>query len=144
MTSDLKHCQATPSWKISVPVSFVEIDNGDSWQAHADTRVVFVSSMKVVSAGTPVPASALRATAARRLGPDPEGGRYDLEGSDVQGDAQIVRKTEGLELKGFACADGIVATCVINFDRDDQREWAVATWRSLRPSSAKRPWWRFW
>jgi hypothetical protein len=145
--SDLKHCQATPSWTISVPVDFAEIDNGDSWQAHADTRSVYVSSVKVAEAGSPVSSTALRATVARKLAPQSAAERHNLDESGVQGDAQILRTATGFELRGFACTDGVVATCVINFDHEDHREWAIGIWRSLRPvprSVKANPWWRFW
>jgi hypothetical protein len=135
MTSDMKRCQATPSWTISVPSDFSAIDNGDSWQAHADTRVVYVSSMKVESAGSPVLATVLRATLARSLEPASEGERHQLEEPGVVGDAQIISTPEGFELKGFACTDGELATCVISFEQGDHREWAVSTWQSLRPGS---------
>jgi hypothetical protein len=147
MTSELKHCQATPTWTISVPVDFAEIHNGDSWQAHAGSRVVYVSSMKVTNGETPVPAAALLATAARKLAPASDAERHRRDEADVQGDAQVISMAAGLELKGFACADGSVATCLIHFDQLDDREWAVTTWRSLRPVASpaeRRPWWRFW
>lgn len=136
MTSDMKRCQATPSWTISVPADFSAIDNGDSWQADADTRVVYVSSMKVESAGSPVLATVLRAALARSLEPASEGERHQLEEPGVVGDAQISSTPEGFELKGFACSDGELATCVISFEHGDHRQWAVSTWQSLRPGSS--------
>ena len=147
MTSQTKHCQATPSWSIFVPTDFVEVHNADSWQAHAGPRIVYVSSMKVANGENRAPAAALRVMAARKLAPPSEVERYPRDEVEVQGDAQITSSATGFELKGFACADGNVATCVINFDHDDDRDWAIATWRSLQPASlpAKpRPWWRFW
>ena len=136
MTSDTKRCQATPSWTISVPSDFTAIDNGDSWQAHADTRVLYVSSMKVQNGGAPIPATVLRATLARSLEPAAADERHQLEESGVVGDAQIIRTPQGFELKGFACTDGDLATCVISFEQDEHRDWAVSTWRSLRPASS--------
>jgi hypothetical protein len=132
----MKRCQATPSWTISVPLDFITIDNGDSWQAHADTRVVYVSSMTVETGGSAVLAPVLRATLARSLEPASEGERHELQESGVVGDAQIISTADGFELKGFACTDGDLATCVISFEQRDHREWAVSTWQSLRPASS--------
>lgn len=134
--SDMKRCQATPTWTISVPSDFTAIDNGDSWQAQDDTRVVYVSSMKVANGGSPVPATVLRASLARSLEPASADERYQLEEPGVAGDAQIISTADGFELKGFACTDGDLATCVISFEQGDHREWAVSTWQSLRPTSA--------
>lgn len=134
MTSDMKRCQASPSWTISVPLDFSAIDNGDSWQAHADTRVVYVSSMKVANGGSPVPAAVLRTSLGRSLEPASAGELHQLEESGVVGDAQITRTPDGFELKGFACIDGELATCVISFEQGDHSEWAVSTWQSLRPA----------
>jgi hypothetical protein len=143
MTPDKKVCQATPSWRISVPTDFVEIQNGDSWQSHADTRVVYVSSMKVGNRSAPALAATLLATAARGLAPPSEVERYRFEEAGVVGEAQIAQTADGFELKGVACVDGNVATCVINFERRDQQDWAISTWRSLQ-GATPRPWWRVW
>lgn len=146
MTSDVKHCQATPTWTITVPAHFAEVDNGDSWQCHADTRTIYVSSMKVANGSSPVPATALRDLAARKLGQPREVERLQFVGSGVEGDAQITTTGTGFELKGFACVDGGVATCVISFEQLTDRDWAVDTWQSLRPISVAKPraWWRIW
>src|SRR3954468_16383456 len=135
MISDTKRSQATPSWTIAIPPDFSTIDNADSWQAHADTRVVYVSSIKVENGGSPVLATVLRAAVARSLEPASEGARHQLEESGVLGDAQISSTATGFELKGFACSDGELATCVISFEQGDHREWAVSTWQSLRLAS---------
>jgi hypothetical protein len=144
---EVKSCRATGNWVLLVPANFEELNNGDSWQAHADTRTVYVSSMKAASGGSPVPVAALRATVSRKLGPPSAGERHDFAEAGVEGEAQVTSTDAGFELKGFTCVDGCVATCLISFQQPDQRDWALATWRSLQPLDAAvktKPWWRFW
>jgi len=103
--------------------------------------------MKVANGGSPVPATSLRATVERKLAPHSEAERHHFDGSSAVGDAQIICTATGFELKGFMCTDGCVATCAINFPHGEHREWAIATWKSLRPvPSAEKPksWWRIW
>ena len=147
MANDAKLCRATGSWAITVPATFEEVNNGDSWQAHADTRIVYVSSMNVTTGASRVSAASLRATVSRRLAPPSEVERHQFTESGVEGEAQISGIDGAFELKGFTCVDGCVATCVINFGQAQHRDWALATWRSLQPHAAgatPRPWWRFW
>jgi hypothetical protein len=147
MTSDVKQCRATGSWAILVPANFEEVNNDDSWQAHADTRFVYVSSIKVGGEDSPVPVASLRTTVSLKLAPSSEVERHQFAESGVEGEAQITSTKAGLELKGFTCVDGCVATCVISFEQSQHRDWALATWKSLRPlADAPRPnhWWRFW
>jgi len=146
MTSATKHCHATGSWIVDVPANFAEIDNGDSWQGHADTRVVYVSSMKVANGSVPASAISLRATISRKLDPPSTVERHALESSDRLGDAQIARGDTGFQLKGFTCVDGCIATCIISFELPEHHDWTLATWRSLRPFTRQKTtaWWRFW
>jgi hypothetical protein len=147
MTNDAKQCRATGSWAILVPATFDEVDNGDSWQAYADTRVVYVSSMRVENGEGPVPAAYLRATASGKLAPPTEVERHHFVEPGVEGEAQISGTDGRFELKGFTCVDGCVATCVISFEEAQHRDWALATWKSLQPRAAvakPSPWWRFW
>ena len=139
---NVKQRRAHWDWVIQVPADFECVDNGDSWQAYADTRTVFVSSAKVVNGASPAPAASLLAVAVRGLAPPSDVERLQFEESGVQGEAQITSSEDGFELKGFACVDGAIATCVIAFERVEHRQWAVDSWRSLRP--LPRPWWRFW
>lgn len=145
MAEDTKQCRAMGGWTIVVPKHFAEIDNGDSWQAHAGARCVYVSSMSVADANGPVPAAALFATASRKLAPPSEAERHSFEESGRHAGAQITQTATGFDLKGFTCVDGCVATCVISFAEQTDRDWAVATWRSLRFSASKpKPWWHLW
>ncbi len=145
MAEDTKQCRAMDGWTIVVPRNFAEIDNGDSWQAHSGMRCVYVSSMRVADANGPVPAAVLFATASRKLAPPSEAERHSFEEPGLNAGAQITQTDTGFDLKGFTCVDGCVATCVISFAEETDRDWAVATWRSLRLSASKpKPWWRFW
>jgi hypothetical protein len=126
-----------------VPVQFREINNGDSWQSTADTRTVYVSSMKVGGGKVPPSASALCAASSKTLGQTPEADRLRFEQADVVGAAGIQNLDRGFALRGVMCVDGCVATCVINFENHNHRDWAIATWQSLR-AVEKKPWWRFW
>jgi hypothetical protein len=46
-------------WTIVVPRNFTEIDDGDSWQAYAGVRCVYVSFIWVADTNGAVPATAL-------------------------------------------------------------------------------------
>jgi len=115
MAEDTKQCRPMKGWTIVVPRNFAEIDNGDSWQAHAGMRCVYLSSMRVANANGVVPATALFATASRKLAPPSEADRHSFEEPGLNGGAQITQTDTGFELKGFTCVDGCVATCVISF-----------------------------
>jgi hypothetical protein len=144
MTEGTKRCAATPSWSIAVPVQFSEINNSDSWQATADTRCVYVSSIKVGGGDKgPPPASALCAASSSTLGKAPSAERLRFEQSAMVGAAAIQHLDIGFELRAVMCVDGCVATCVINFENHEHRNWAIETWQSLR-AVEKKPWWRLW
>ena len=145
MAEDTKQCRAIDGWTIVVPRNFAEIDNGDSWQAHSGTRFVYVSSIRVTDANGPAPAAALFATASKKLAPASEAERHSFEEPGLNAGAQIMPTEAGFDLKGFTCVDGVVATCVISFVDQTDREWAVNTWRSLCFTASKpKPWWRLW
>jgi hypothetical protein len=119
----------TGHWSISVPRHFRVVDNGDSWQAHQGERIVYVSSLAVQDVGSPVTPDALCVTAARAFA---EGGeRHSHSAGSIRGVAEIRREADHWQLKGFMCADGTVATCVIDYASPQDREWALAVWRSL-------------
>ncbi len=144
VAEDTKQCR-TGRWMITVPRSFTESDNGDSWQAHAGDRCVYVSSMTVANANGAVSAPALFSTASRKLAPPSEAERHAFEGPGLHAGAQITTTESGFDLKGITCIDGCVATCVISYARQGDRDWAVSTWKTLRPWAPKpKPWWRLW
>lgn len=137
-----KKCRPAAGWTIVVPRGFAEIDNVESWQAHEAARFVYVSSMAVTGPTGAAPAAALFATASKRLAADADRHSFDERG--LYACAQISNTGSGFELKGLTCVDGHVATCVINFAAPTDRDWAIATWKSLRFEATRKPWWRFW
>ena len=132
MSVDPLRCvPTTGDWTISIGPEFETIDNGDSWQAYDGSRVVYVSSIAVLDAnGKVTPADSLRATAIRSFGTS-LGERHSYSQGSLRGEAEVKPESGHWQLKGFMCATGTVATCVVDFPDDRDREWAVSTWRSL-------------
>jgi hypothetical protein len=120
---------ATGRWAFLVGAEFEVVDNGDSVQAVHGERVVYVSSLSVGSVGGLVPAGQIRAGAASRFG---SGERFSHVGESVQGDAELFLDGGIWHLRGTMCADGTVATCMIDLPTTDDLDWAVAVWQSLR------------
>ena len=129
MESEPIRVAATGGWTFLIGREFERLDNGDSVQAVHDTRVVYVSSLRVGKSDRLPPAAELRAAAARRLGP---GERVVHTGRSVQGDAEIRQERDAWRLRGTMCADGTVATCAIDFQSPEDRSWAVEVWKSLQ------------
>jgi len=117
----------TGSWSILIGAEFEVVNNGDSVQAVAGERTVYVSSLQV-GAPVPVPGDQLRAVASRRLG---AGERISHAVSACQGDATVSRVGDKWRLEGTMCADGTVATCMVDFNAAEDRAWAESVWRSL-------------
>ena len=119
------------AWSVLVAPGFQTIDNGDSWQAYCDSRVVYVSSLAVETPdGIKTPKEAIRAAATKRFAL-PAQGRLIRENSGLCGEAEIARDGAVLRLKGFMCVDGSVATCVIDYAEEQDKDWAIRTWESL-------------
>ena len=115
-------------WRLDLGKEFRVIDNGDSIQAVAGDRVVYLSAMQI-SSGTRVPTAAeVRATASRSLRSSE---RMSHRGHAVEGEAEIRRDAESLSLHGVMCASGALATCVISFKAAEDAAWAESVWRSL-------------
>ena len=131
-----KHCRATGDWTIAVPTEFaMELDD-DSWMAYEGDRCVYVASVAVRADGRDPLARSLYESASKKLAPaTAEIERFSHDEAGLVGGAQIRRDGDRFELKGLMCADGSVATCAIWFVRAEHRDWALATWRSLRHSS---------
>ena len=120
----------TGRWSISISRSFRLIDNGDSWQAYEGERVVYVSSIAIQDAGgSPTPPEALCVTAARACGENSE--RHSHSAETVRGAAEIRREADHWQLKGSMCATGTVASCVIDYPNSQDKDWALAVWKSL-------------
>jgi len=120
---------APGSWTFVVGPEFEIIDNGDSVQAVHGERIVYVSCLAIARADALIPAAALRASAAKRLG---SGQRFSHLDDSVQGDAEAFLDEATWRLRGTMCADGTLATCLIDFTAPDNLAWAVEVWKSLR------------
>lgn len=128
--SSASRVPTTGGWSISLPRSFRLIDNGDSWQAHEGELVVYVSSIAVQDAGgCPTAPESLCATATRALSEESE--RHSYSSEAARGVAEIRRQQEHWQLKGFMCAPGTLATCLIDYPNPQDTEWALSVWRSL-------------
>jgi hypothetical protein len=119
---------ATGLWTFEIGAEFSLIRHPGSIQAVHGARIVFVTSMAAVKAGAAVPAAHLRRLIAARLG---AGERLSHRGLSAQGDAILLLDAGTWRLKGAMCADGTVASCVVDMAGPDDRAWAEAVWRSL-------------
>jgi hypothetical protein len=128
----VKRIKATGHWSFEIDPEFEVRENEDSVQANAGGRCVYVSSMIVGTAGNPVPAADLRKAAARKL----TSGRISHVAEKIQGDAEFRVEGETRWLFGVMCANGTVATCVIDFADPGDAAWAESVWRSLRCDEA--------
>jgi hypothetical protein len=126
---DGKKVIATGGWTFIVEPQFEVLDNGDSVQAVHGNRIVYVSSLRVGGPEWVVPAAQRRATAATRI--VGFGERFAHVGDSVQGDAEVFADGDTWRLRGVMCADGTVATCMIDFRYPSEQTWAVSVWKSL-------------
>jgi hypothetical protein len=119
------------AWSVLLAPGFRTIDNGDSWQAYRDSRVVYVSSLAVEEPdGSKTPKEAIRVAATRRFAlPEPEW--LIRDNPRLCGVAEIAPDGAVLRLKGFMCVDGSIATCVIDYAEQRDKDWAIRTWESL-------------
>lgn len=136
---DATRDMVTGDWSVLLPQHFSVLRAADSWQAHHDDRIAFVSSLAVTTTpGLPTTADALCATGARALSV-PEEQRLHHTGIGHRGVAEVRRAAEGWQLKGFMCVDGSIATCVLDYREEQHAAWAEATWRSLQHSNPGSP-----
>ena len=124
----VQHSIAAGRWQFVAGPGFDIVNNGDSVQAVNGRRAIYVGTMAVGGAGVASDASHLRAILAKRLG---DGERISHVCPNVQGDAEVLKNGDRWRLNGSMCADGSVATCVIDFETLEQRAWAEDTWKSL-------------
>jgi hypothetical protein len=124
---------APGDWTVAVPASLERIDNGDSWQAHRDGFVVYVSALALNDkGGGKTPAKMVCEIARQKLAPPGAQPAMTFAEQNVLGEAAIKTGKLGWQLKGFACADGSIAVCVIDYASEEDRTLAVSTWQSLR------------
>ncbi len=123
-------------WRLSVPGSF-----GESWDAEGTycagepPRTLWVTTFAYpddeAPDGTKLPAERLFSATE----PDP-GERIDLPAAGaLVGRAFLKKVDEGgkahWELAGESAVPGRLATCTIAYDDERDRDWAIATWKSL-------------
>lgn len=131
LASPLKRTRAIGGWTIVVSSDFELVDNGDSWQAHKADRIVYVGSMEISGPqGVKVPAKRLCAALHETTANATERLSHSQKG--LYGHAEIIRVDEHWQLKGIMCANGTVATTLIDYPDASQKAWAVATWKSLQ------------
>jgi hypothetical protein len=116
------------NWSFLIGAEFEEFNNGDSIQVVNGTRVVHISSLRIGSAEKPASMAQIRAIVAKRFG---TGEHLTYISDSLQGDAFINIKGDTWLLQGTMCADGTVATCIINFQGPEDRSWAIDVWKSL-------------
>jgi hypothetical protein len=115
-------------WSFQIDVEYRLIDNGDSVQAVAGDRVVYLSALHVDTPSGKPSAVQLRRVASRSLRSNQQ---ISHVASGVEGDAEIRNEKGSVALHGYMCATGTVATCVISFLAPDDGVWAESVWRSL-------------
>ncbi len=116
------------NWSFLIGAEFEEFNNGDSIQMVNGTRVVHISSLRVGSAEKPASMDQIRAIVAKRFS---TGEHLTHTCDSLQGDAFINMKGDAWLLQGTMCADGTIATCVIDFQKPEDRTWAIDVWKSL-------------
>jgi hypothetical protein len=130
-----KRVSVTGRWSVKVPPALTVVNNGESWQAHDDRRIVYLSSLAISGKdGRAQPARDIAAVAGRKLPPgqDREETTHEGSASLLVGGAVIQPAAKlGWELRGYMAGDGTLALCVIDYDTPGLRDWAIETWRSL-------------
>jgi hypothetical protein len=122
----------TDGWSIEVPGEMAEEwDDEGLWIARDAGRAVFFKSYSLTQEdGTRPPAAEILDGLTL-----PDGQRLDHRDEDVIGRAVLTPpdgdEDPGWQLIGHNVVDGGLAACNIIFGDPDQREWAIATWKSL-------------
>jgi hypothetical protein len=111
------------SWSIRIPGALAEELHPDgTWLARDHRRAVrFRSAEDTAAAGHPS-ADELLARGA---------GALEHRGPRVQSRATLVESPRGCELTAICAAPGTVAICTVSFEDPDDKDWALATWRSV-------------
>jgi hypothetical protein len=126
------------SWTADIPEGLTRIDNGDSWQAHDERIVVYVSSLSIPDQlGGKRPRTEIAAVAADSMSASTEAEYLSYDNGVVVGHAAVGPAEGGWRLTGNTAADGTLATCIIDFADPDDRDRVEGIWRSLYcPSEA--------
>lgn len=123
-----------PGWTITMPGSFHEGEDGDSWVGYDHERSIRLASISVTAKDGPPPTAEELAEAVP-LGPDAIGPGDDaLRGGaeirDLEEDGRQFRA-----MQGVVTADG--HTLIVTIVFGDDEGWARDTWRSIRFTADK-------
>ena len=121
-------------WALQVPGSFTETRTDEEWTGGEAGRTITIAGVETGAGGSPMRPEQFLARVANDLG----SGALDHRGEDVMGRARLSTDTSsGIEigvLDGYSAVTGRGAAVRITFDDPNDWEWAVGTWRALRPS----------
>lgn len=121
-------------WTLEIPGDYAERRTADEWWGGGAGRGITLAATRTgLSDGSPMPAQAFIEQFGAELGPDALNHR---EG-EIFGRARLTTDaTSGVEvgvLEGYSAIRGSGAAVRIEFDDPGDWQWALETWRSLRP-----------
>ena len=121
-------------WSLEVPGAYAERRSPDEWWGGGAGRSITLAATKTgLADGTPMPAAAFIDQFATDLGP----GTLNHREGEVVGRARLTTDaSSGVEvgiLEGFSAIRGSGAAIRVEFDDPGDWQWAVDTWRGLRP-----------
>lgn len=122
-------------WSLEIPGAYAERRTADEWWAGGAGRSITLAATRTgLTDGTPMPAQAFVAQFGAELGPD----ALSHRDGEVFGRARLTTDaTSGLEigvLEGYSAIRGSGAAVRIEFDDPNAWQWALDTWRALRPA----------
>lgn len=122
-------------WALEIPGSYAERRTPDEWWGGGAGRSITLAATRTgLADGTPMPAQAFLAQFAGDLGPD----ALSRRDGEVLGRARLTTDaSSGVEvgvLEGFSAIRGSGAAIRVEFDDPGDWQWAVDTWRGLRPA----------
>ncbi len=125
----------TDGWSIEIPGEMTEEwDEEGLWTARDTGRAIFFKSYRLSKDDGSKPATREILDGLTL----PEGRRIEHRKEGMIGRAALVvpdrRDDDGWRLAGHNVVDGGLAVCNVLFRDPDERDWAIATWRSLENS----------
>ncbi|AMV29948.1 hypothetical protein VT84_36485 [Gemmata sp. SH-PL17] len=125
------------SWSVEIPGELARERNDDrTWTAWDRTRTVWFHPLRFTKPGGEPPTAAETAEVGRKSLPEGEAlpgfDRDGLRGEAVFGPVEEDGRTLW-RLSGVIGAPGQLAVCNVYIENESDRDWAVRTWRSLRP-----------
>jgi hypothetical protein len=122
-------------WHFKIPGSFAEeADESGTWSGGDETRSINFSTITVERRdGRPAPPEEMLQTSLSESGSLIE--RYEHRGERVVGKASLADigtpEEPMLQLSGMTAIPNTVAIMTITFERKEDCDWAVETWRSI-------------